>query len=210
MPTGYTAKLYEGKQSFKDFVFGCAKAFCWAFKEASPDVDYEETVEAWFREDIRRKQRDVREQEKRVEEAKKMTLGDAKKALQEQYERSLAERNRLKPQYDAREKRFHEMRNKVIALRFKKEDEFLLNLRKFMLEQLSHDCHPEQKHYYSDPPKPYTDKDAEEYVMLEKENAIRCRDQARNDLAELIASYEEQKKRVKQLKLLVEQIEDGA
>ena len=27
MPTGYTAKLFEGEQSFNDFVMGCARAF---------------------------------------------------------------------------------------------------------------------------------------------------------------------------------------
>lgn len=46
MPTGYTAKLYDGEQSFEAFVLGCARAFGAAINMRDDDSDVPITIEA--------------------------------------------------------------------------------------------------------------------------------------------------------------------
>lgn len=131
MPTGNTAKLHDGEQSFEEFVLGCARAMgaLITMKEAPADASIPDAIEvgSYYVEAVARA-------EAAYAHAKAMTLERAETLASIEYEEALAYYQREVKQRTARRDRYELMRSRVEAWEPPTEDH--VEFRTFMLGQL--------------------------------------------------------------------------
>lgn len=130
MPTGYTAKLYDGEQSFEDFVLGCARAFgALITLRDSPEAPIPESFEPdnYHRDKLR-------EAFARLQEVNAWTSTEAEARRDAAYERSHQQWAESKARTDAQVARYRAMLAEVQAWR---PPPALANLQAFMVEQLT-------------------------------------------------------------------------
>lgn len=164
MPTGYTAKLYEGEQSFEAFALGCARAFgaLIDLRDAGPDAEIPEAIEPspYHLEAMG-------EASERMAEIQSWSALDAEKLAEDDYYRRVEEFGKSKRIREARSKRYAAMVERVRGWEPPNED--FVQFKDFMESQLvesaSFDCD-----YRMDPP---TKLSGVEYTERELERARR-------------------------------------
>lgn len=117
MPTGHTAKLYDGEdQSFQDFALGCARSFgaLITMRDEPADAPIPESFEpdpdSYYA-------RAVKRDTERLAELRSMTLEEARRQAQAERD-AIIERNRQwQAESDARRKRYQAMLERAKALR---------------------------------------------------------------------------------------------
>lgn len=127
MPSGYTAALYDGEQSFEDFVLGCAHAF---FYDSSVKSALPETIEPsmWH-------EKALREARKHLGELAAMTDEEAQAAADAAYAHSQAEEAEYLATTTARAERYRAVLAQVE--RWQPPSEGHESLKAFMLQQLT-------------------------------------------------------------------------
>ena len=131
MPTGYTAKLHDGEQTFDEFFWNCARAIGLFVTMREDDIGTPIPTafvpSKWHEEQLAQL-----ENRKRGLEA--LTLANCDKRAKKEYEESLAEFEKSRKAQDVRLARFQQMREEVEAWRppLPAYEDF----KRFMLEQL--------------------------------------------------------------------------
>jgi hypothetical protein len=132
MPTGYTAKLYDGEQSFEDFVLACARAFgaLVTLRDENIDTPLPERlkpstyhIDAWHK------------AEKELADLKTLTLGQAEAKSLEEFKAHMTEHKKSVETRTARNARYNEMLERVREWAPPTTDHE--NLKKFMVEQIT-------------------------------------------------------------------------
>lgn len=132
MPTGYTSKIYEGKDtSFKEFVLGCAKAF--GALITMRDEPSSTPIPEEFKPDTYHKER-ISETEKKLENLKSMTLAECEIEVQKEFDKSMKEKEERIREALQLKARYEDMLNKVNLWEPPTKDHE--GLKKFMIEQL--------------------------------------------------------------------------
>lgn len=179
MPSGYTATLYEGEQSFPDFALACARAFgaLITLRDQSIDAPVPETVEpsTYYAE------RAV-EHRARIAEVEGWSEFEADDAAHRSWHSAWTRWNAGRAEQEARKARYESMIAQVEAWEPPTPDH--VQMKRFMLDQLSEslrfDC----------------DYDAPEPVeMTGVEYALSEVEQARRDLARCEAIQAEENER---------------
>lgn len=144
MPTGYTSKLYEGEQSFNDFILRCARALgaLITMRDDDWDVPIPKELEV---DDYHAKR--ISEAKARLTKFEKLTDEQIQKKIDKQYAQRIKEDMESKKENDDRRNRYQAMIAQVKAWNPPTKDHE--GLKKFMLSQLTesmeHDCHDYSK-----------------------------------------------------------------
>ncbi len=107
MPTGYTAKLYDGEQSFDDFVLGCARAFgaLVTMREAPADTPIPQKLEP----NIKYYDEQIAEGEKRLKEIEQMSLETAEIEANKDYHTAIENKKKNGDEKSAIRMRYESM-----------------------------------------------------------------------------------------------------
>lgn len=131
MPTGYTAKLSDGEQSFEDFVLGCACAF---FYDTSKLPD-KWKVETHYADSLK-------EHQDELAKVEKMGMAEAEREAGKEFAKAEREREKAKRDRAATKDRLMAMRSKVAD--WEPPTSKHVELKKLMLQQIddtiSFDC----------------------------------------------------------------------
>lgn len=165
MPTGYTANLYDGEQSFEEFAMGCARAFgaLVSMKEDPTDKEIPERFEVsdyHIKNGIEYSER-YNELLKYTED-QKIKFGEMKKdGLVKQYKDSISK-------YEIINHRIGKMKDSVINWGVPSPEHY--ELKKFMLQQL--EISIETIDYYQDELKKIKGYDVGHYYKNELESVL--------------------------------------
>lgn len=153
MPSGYTAKIYEGKpQTTKEFLTHIARgmgAYIMQRDESMDEPPKARQVPPWYQEWVDESVERIRELTSMSDEGKQAAFENAKAEAQKSYEDSVV-------QYEAMKARYDDAIAKVEALDWPTDEpgvvgEFFTGYKKFVMEQLNEsrefDCH-EPKMYF--------------------------------------------------------------
>lgn len=151
MPTGYTAGLYEGDESFETFVMHAARGMSvlMLMRDAPFDAPIPDKFEP---SDYHTKA--LHDARTRLETAMALTEAQAEELARIANERRTAEYEEAKAKDAARRRRYEEMLAKVEAWQPPTDDH--MGFKRFMLEQLTESIRYDCGGGVSDPPKPIT------------------------------------------------------
>lgn len=142
MPSGYTAKLYEGEQSFEDFVLGAARGMgaLVTMREEPSDAEIPERLEA----STDYYDRQIREGKARLLELDALTEQDAAREATREYAEAVEANTKDRVEREGKRARYEAMWARVEAWEPPTEDH--VGLKKFMREQIQQsidfDCTP--------------------------------------------------------------------
>lgn len=129
MPSGYTARLYDGEQTFEDFIIGCAHAFSVDMR----DMPVGEPIPAPVVDDGYRRRLDAALA--RREELREFGFDRWAEERDRAHREYVESTNRMRGQYALRRVRYQAMLERVAAWDPPTEDH--VGLRDFMREQLT-------------------------------------------------------------------------
>ena len=131
MPTGYTAKLYVGEQSFRDFVLTCARAFgaCIDMREDSLDKAIPDKFEPtkYHIEQIEKYKKELKRYVTMLSEDAENECEKEYQAEVKSYEKNIERQAKLKQRYES-------MSRKVKAWKLSTPDH--QGLKNYMVQQL--------------------------------------------------------------------------
>jgi len=139
MPTGYTAKLYDGDQDFNEFIMGCARAFgaLIMMRDESSDA---QIPEKFYPSDYHLKEF-IKASDK-LKRLKSMSDDERQIAARKEYDDQVAHYNSEMTTCALRRKRYGHMLENVESWQPPTEDH--LGLKTFMIDQIKssifHDC----------------------------------------------------------------------
>jgi hypothetical protein len=131
MPTGYTGKLYEGEQSFNEFVWSCARAFG-AMIHMREDGLNAKIVEPVL--DVSYYEQSRQRAEKKLAEVDTFSDAEVRDVLQLEYENAKTEAAKSNTRSAAKRARYEAMVKQVSAWTPPSPEH--AGLRTFMLDQL--------------------------------------------------------------------------
>lgn len=134
MPTGYTAALYEGEQSFEDFVLGCARAFGATILMRDSDSDSPITIEA-ITDDSDYHERALASARSALHELEFMSVEQAAARAKEEHEEIVASWQRRRADSAAKRERYEGMLAQVREWQPPSDDH--IEFKQFMIEQLT-------------------------------------------------------------------------
>jgi hypothetical protein len=163
MPTGYTAKLYEGEeQTFEEFALTIARAFSHIELRDTPLGPIPTILK---KPDTTWRDRDIARAEKVIDEVSKMSVEEATKRANDEADEYHAKRISENEERKAREDRYRAMLKQVVA--WTPPTERHEGLKKYMIEQLNQSIDFDCKEYsYPDPTR-----DGEEWKEKQLESA---------------------------------------
>jgi hypothetical protein len=158
MPTGYTSNIYDGKKvSGKDFLLDCAKAFgaCITMRDDPAEAEIPEE----FKPSTYYEERTV-EAIKELEKYKAMSLEDAEKLLEVEYQQNEKHRLESIEENNKRKQRYQKVLDEV-KLWMPPTDEHV-HLKEFAIEQLIRSIDFDCDNSYLD--NPYVKLSAQEWL----------------------------------------------
>ena len=147
MPTGYTAKLYDGEQDFEGFALTAARAFGALIEMRDTDLDAaipDEFTPSPYHSDR------LAEAHRRLEEARELTVADCTAMAEADYERWQTETKASAAETAARRARYEAMRERALAWHPPTDEH--TGLRDFMVQQLEESIDFDCTTYKSTPP----------------------------------------------------------